>query len=246
MPLPLVLLHPFPFDGTFWNPVAARLAADRAVHAPEFPGFGAAPPVDAPSIDAVADAVADRIGVQCPAGRAVVCGVSMGGYIALALAARHPGSVAGLILSGTRAEADDAAARAGRHAGAERVLGGDRGGFLDELIPRAVAPANPGALAAVAAIAALQTPEAIAGALVAMAGRPDRVADLPAMDMPALVLRGSEDALIPAGSAAALQAGLPDAQGHAVPGAGHLIPVERPGLFVELAAGLLARADRTG
>lgn len=246
MPPPLVLLHPFPFDGTFWNPVAARLAADRAVHVPEFPGFGVAAPVRDPSIDGAADAVAERIGAQCPGGRAVVCGVSMGGYIALALAARHPGRVAGLILSGTRAEADDAAGRAGRHAGADRVLAGDRAGYLDELIPGAVAPGNHDALATVAGIAAVQTPEAIAGALLAMARRADRVADLPAMDMPALVLRGTEDALIPAASAATLQAGLPDAVGHTVPGAGHLIPAERPAVFLELAAELLARADRAG
>jgi pimeloyl-ACP methyl ester carboxylesterase len=104
-PTPLVLLHPFPLDASFWAPVAPLLAADREVVTLEFPGLGAAPPAEAPSVDGYADLVAERIAVM-RGGRAAVCGLSLGGYAALSLAARRPAGVAALVLADTRAVAD--------------------------------------------------------------------------------------------------------------------------------------------
>lgn len=103
-PLSLVLLHPFPLDAGFWNAVRPALSADRPVVACEFPGLGSAPMAEEPSVDGFADSVAATIAAECPQGRAVVCGLSLGGYVALALAARHPERVAALVLADTRAE----------------------------------------------------------------------------------------------------------------------------------------------
>jgi pimeloyl-ACP methyl ester carboxylesterase len=121
---PLVLLHAFPLERSMWRPVAARTAA-AGVPAVlvDLPGLGESPlPDGAPDLAVSADAVAgalDALGVP----RAVVAGVSMGGYVALALARRHPGRLAGLALVDTKAEADGDAARATRERVAAAVEG---------------------------------------------------------------------------------------------------------------------------
>jgi pimeloyl-ACP methyl ester carboxylesterase len=230
--LPIVLLHPFPLDARFWEPVAPSLGIDRDVIAPDFPGLGQAPLEDAPSVDGFASA---------PAGRAIVCGLSLGGYAALALAAHHPERVAALVLADTRAEPDTPEAREGRHAGARSVREEGPAPFLDDFVPRLVAPGAAASRAAARAIADGQEPEGIARALEALAGRADRRPDLPAMDVPALVIVGSEDALTPVPFSEVLVAGLPDAELVVVPGAGHLTALEAPGAFTAAVEGFLAR-----
>src|SRR5688572_9753034 len=98
MPDGLVLLHAFPLDSSMWRPQVEALGGTVPVVTPEFPGFGGTAAA-APEgyMDAAADAAAsamDAAGVQ----RAVVCGLSMGGYAALAFWRRHPDRVAGLVL----------------------------------------------------------------------------------------------------------------------------------------------------
>ena len=240
-PTPLVLLHPFPLDAGFWSAVRPALADDRPVIACEFPGLGAAAPEEHPSIDGFADSVADVIARRAPDGRAAVCGLSLGGYVALALAARHPQRVAALVLADTRAEDDAPEARSGRHASAVRVRTEGAGGFLDEFTARLVAPGDHASLGAARAIADAQDPEAIARALEALAGRADRRADLPGMTMPALVIVGSEDVLTPLGCAQTLVEGLPDAELLVIPGSGHLSALEHPTAFSDGVRGFLAR-----
>lgn len=236
---PLVLLHPFPLDAGFWSVVAPALADDRPVVALDFPGLGEAAPAERPSVDGFADAVAETI-AALPGGRAAVCGLSLGGYVALALAARHPGRVAGLVLADTRAEPDAPEARQGRLDSAARVRAEGAAGFLDEFIPRLVAPGDHASLHAVRAIADSQPPEAIARALEALAGRADRRPDLPAMAVPALVIVGSEDGLTPPALSEAMVAALPDAELLVIDGAGHLTAVERPAEFSRAVRAFLA------
>ncbi|MEW6583773.1 MAG: alpha/beta fold hydrolase, partial [Actinomycetota bacterium] len=213
--------------------------AGVAVLAPEFPGFGGAPPEEAPTIAGVADRVAAQIAATA-AGRAVVCGLSMGGYVALAVAARHPARVARLVLASTRADADDAAARAGRDAAIARVRGGDLAGWRDEFVPRVLAADAPdGVLRAVRDIAARQTPGAVAAALAALRDRPDRRGDLAAVRVPALAVWGDRDRVTPREAMEAIAAGIPDARLAVIPGAGHMTAIERPEEFAEAIGPLL-------
>jgi pimeloyl-ACP methyl ester carboxylesterase len=211
------------------------------VRAPEFPGLGHAPPEKAPTIDGVADRVATAIRAM-PGRRAVVCGLSMGGYVALSLAVRHPDTVVALVLASTRAEADDDASRAARNAGIARIRGGDLEGYLDELVPRLLAADAPAELLArVREIAAGQSPEAVAAALGALRDRRDRSGDLAAISVPALILWGAADRITPRPAAQALAAGIPAARLEGIGGAGHLLALEQP---EAVAAALRSVADQ--
>ncbi len=240
-PTPLVLLHPFPLDATFWGPVAPLLAADREIVTLEFPGLGAAPAVDAPSVNGWADAVAAEIAGMHGA-RAAVCGLSLGGYAALSLAARHPDRPACLVLANTRAEPDTPEAAEGRRRSAAQVRASGRAAFLDDFMSRMVAPGNAAAGEAARAIADRQGPEGIAGALEALAGRADRRPDLPGIAAPALVIVGADDVVTPLPFAETLAAGIPDAELVVIEGAGHLTALERPEEFAA-AVGAFLRAS---
>jgi 3-oxoadipate enol-lactonase len=239
---PLVLLHAFPLDAGLWSGVLPELSADRTVVTPEFPGLGSAAVRPGPTVDGFADEIAERI-AGLPGGRAAVGGLSLGGYVALALAARHPERVAALVLSNTRAEPDTEEAAAGRHASAAQVRNGGLSQFLDGFVPRMVATGDLAALHATRAIADAQDPEGVAGALEALAGRADRRPDLAAMAMPALVIAGSEDGLTPPVLSEAMVAALPDARLHLVAGAGHLTALERPEEWAATVRPFLAGLD---
>lgn len=239
--LPLVLLHPFPLDAGFWSAVVPHLSADRPVLTPEFPGLGSAAPEDHPTVDGFADAIAELVAREAPGGRAALCGLSLGGYVALAVAARHPGRVAALVLADTRAEADTPEAREGRHASAAQVRGEGLAPFLDGFVPRLVAAGDHASLTAARAIAEAQDPEAVARALDALAGRTDRVADLPGIAAPTLVLVGEVDALTPLAFSQTMARGIPGAELAVIPGAGHLSAIERPDEFAAAVRGFLER-----
>src|SRR5205823_1317350 len=117
----LLLLHGWPMDSWMWTDQRDGLADEVTVVAPDLPGFGDAPSAgEVMTMDAAADhaiGALDEAGVD----RAVVCGLSMGGYVALALWRRHHARVAGFVFANTRAGADDEAGRARRRALAERL-----------------------------------------------------------------------------------------------------------------------------
>ena len=113
----LVLLHGYPFDHTMWERVIRGLGSDRKVIAPDLRGFGSPPGSAEPSLDSMADDVAGKFN-----GMAFVAGFSMGGYVALALAERHPHKIAGLALINSQAAADTEEVRNARRSMIDKVL----------------------------------------------------------------------------------------------------------------------------
>jgi pimeloyl-ACP methyl ester carboxylesterase len=237
-----VLLHAFPFDRSMWIPVASRLAdATVSVVTVDLPGSGESPlPAGAPSLDLCAAGVVDvldRVGAE----RAVVAGVSMGGYVALALARSRPERVAGLALVDSRSGADSEQVRANRERIAAAVEGaaGTRAllPMLDGLLGATTRQRRPDLVELVRAGLVAARPDAVAWLQRAMAARPDSTDLLPGLPGPAAVLVGAEDVLAPPDTAHAMAAALLDGVLTVLPRVGHLSPLEDPD---GVAAALLA------
>ena len=235
---PIVLLHAFPQTSAMWREVAESLTGRYEVLTPNLPGFGDAPLHDW-TVDTAADSVAELLADRP---RAIVGGCSMGGYVALAFARRHPARLAGLVLMNTRAEADTLDAKASREINLKLVAEQGTGALVDKMMPRLLGKTThatrPDIVRQVREIACQQSPAAITAALIALRDRPDATADLKQISVPTLVLYGEDDELIPPEVAQSLAAAIPGAEWGGIAACGHLSPWEAPDV---VAAAILAR-----
>ena len=230
----LLLIHGFPLDHRLWAAQMSGLASVARVIAPDLRGQGRSETSAGPlTMDQQADdlaALLDHLGIA----RAVVAGLSMGGYIAFAFWRRHAGRVRALVLADTRAEPDSVVARASRDQAIARVRQTGAAAYADEMLPRLLSPgslADPRIAAAAHKVMAEQPVSGIIGALGGLRDRADSRPTLPTITVPALVLAGEMDMLTPPAEGAALAAAIPGAQFAVVPRAGHLSPLENPRAF---------------
>lgn len=229
---PVVLLHAFPLSRVIFERQRNDLAAGYHVVTPDLRGFGESPlGEEGPSLDLMADDVAallKNLGLE----RAVVGGLSMGGYVAMAMLRRHPQMISGLLLIDTKASADTPEARDNRLRIAEQVLQEGTAvlqPMTDQLLGRTTRAERPGVVAEVRRWLDQAAPEAVAWAQRAMAERPDSFATLAGHDIPAAVVVGEEDTLSPPDDAAAMAQAFPrEAVTYVIPRVGHLSTVEDP------------------
>lgn len=238
----LVLLHAFPFDRRMWSEELARLSDGRRVVALDLRGFGESPLWGEPTIDELGDdvvALLDELGVPM----ASVCGLSMGGYVALSMVERHRSRVAALVLADTRSAADSDVARAAREATMRQVRSDGPASFLDGVAERLLSRHASEDLRQRVRDLCVERAETILAATRAMAHRPDRTALLSRIDCPTLVVCGGEDTTSPAPEMRSLAAQIPDAEYVEIAGAGHLSNLEAPDRFDEALARFLAAHD---
>lgn len=239
----LLLVHAFPVDASMWDDQVGALGDEVDIVAPSLPGFGGTPAVgDILTMDTAADFVAgelDRAGVE----RAVVCGLSIGGYVAFSLWRRHRNRIAGLILADTRAEPDDHTGKDRRRAVAEKARTEGSGAIADNPPPLLSDHAAPELWDRIKESIRRQPGEAIAAASLGMAERPDSRPILPEIEVPTAVVVGSEDAITPPPMSEAMAQAMPAADLAVIQGAGHLSNVEAPAEFVTTVRDLLARVS---
>ena len=233
---PVVLLHAFPLSRAMWRPQVEALRDVYRVITPDLPGFGTSHGfAGTPSVDAMADAVADLLD-RVPVGEPVVLGgLSMGGYVALAFARRHAHRLRGLVLADTRSEPDNEEGRANRDKMIALALTGPPGAVLEQMLPRLLGPRTvrerPEVEEEVRRIGADQHSAGIVAALQALRDRPDAGPALGSITVPTLVLVGRDDALTPPAMAESLARGIPGARLVVLDGAGHLSNLEQPEAF---------------
>ncbi|GIW88638.1 MAG: alpha/beta hydrolase [Isosphaeraceae bacterium] len=231
---PIVLLHGFPLDRTLWEAQVEALASEYRVLAPDLRGHGETPPAgDDYSMEAQAADVLDLLADRGIDGPFVLGGLSMGGYIALALASRVPDRITRLLLIATRAAADTPEAAANRlRLAAEVERSGDITPVVDAFLPRVLGATSqaerPELVERTRRMMLRTSPAAVAGCLRGMVARPDRVALLPQLPMPTLVLAGAEDPIASPDEGQHMAAALPRGRLVVVPKAGHLLPIEQP------------------
>jgi pimeloyl-ACP methyl ester carboxylesterase len=227
----LILLHAWPLDARMWKNQVVALGADGAVVAPDLPGFGnepAAPPLLDDWARRLSGSLRGR-GVK----NAVVAGCSMGGYVTLALLRVDPELLAGIALVSSRAAADTPVVSAARSATIDRIQrgGGDTRFLVEDsalALSTATRQGRPEVVAAVRAMAADGSSEALIAAYRAIGARPDMTAALAASGVPLTLIAGVDDPIVPIGEARALAASIPRATFTPVPDAGHISPMENP------------------
>ncbi len=241
---PLVFLHAFPFSRLMWRPQVETFRDVARVITPDLRGFGGTQGGSGPpSIDAMADDVAALLDARGVPGPVTILGLSMGGYVALSFAAKFPDRVRALVLSDTRAEGDDDAAKAKRDAQIELVTSKGTRALVDTLVPAMVSSKSEAVVAELLAIASIQSPLGIAKALAALRDRPDRLSFLPSIKARTLVVVGEEDTVTPKAFAETLAREIPNAELAVIAGAGHIASLERPKEWNDAVRLFLARVS---
>jgi pimeloyl-ACP methyl ester carboxylesterase len=231
---PLLLIHGWPHNRTLWAGQTSGLATQAHCIAPDLRGFGATSVRGPYSIDQYADdlaALLDALGIE----RAVPCGLSMGGYVALAMLRRHRARVRALILTSTRATADTPEGREKRARlidfveshGVEALAGRQ----LKAMVGTTTYENRPSVRESLRQMMSIAPTEGVIGALRAMAGRPDATGLLATIDFPTLVIGGAEDTFTPPDELRTMAAQIPHSRFELLAGGGHVCAYERPGAF---------------
>jgi 3-oxoadipate enol-lactonase len=233
---PLLLIHGYPLNRSMWQPQLEGLSSLTRIIAPDLRGFGDSNPMEGIyTMDLLARDCAsllDHLEITQPV---VVCGLSMGGYVAMAFARLYPNRMAGLVLTSTRAGADTPETQANRLASAEQVLKEGIKPVVDAMLPKLLAPdtytKETQLVYRVKSILERTSVAGARGALLGMKERPDSHQSLKHLDLPALVIHGEDDQIIPTSEAQQMHADLKDSWLVILPSSGHLPNLEQPALF---------------
>ena len=232
----LLLIHGFPLSSQMWDPQLDDIAEFARVIAPDLRGHGQSDSVPGPySIPQLADDCADLLDHLNVATPFVVCGLSMGGYIALEFYRRYPEQVAGLILAATRAGADSVEGKAGRDKAAELAKNEGATAVSSGMLSKMLAPENYASdeelVEYVEDVMSTASLNGVVGALAAMRDRVDSTPMLSEINVPVLIIHGADDQLIPLAEAEAMHQAIPNSELVIVPDAGHLPNLEQPDIF---------------
>ncbi len=244
-PRPLLLLAGLASDNNSWGPAIPGLREGRRLIAPDNRGCGRTNPQNAlVSIPAMADdalAVLDACGV----GEADVLGHSMGGLIALDLAARYPGRVRRLVLAASCAAPAPRTQALMLQMADAREAGMDKAQWFRLLFAWLFAPAffrDPAAIEEAAALSVAypfaQSDAGFRAQLGALHGY-DALAHCPQIRAPTLILCGGEDVLFTPAQSRASFAAIPDQRAIVLPDAAHSLHWDQPDAFNATVANFL-------
>ncbi len=224
----VVFLHAFPLRGEMWEPnIGTRPDGWRAV-APDLRWEAG---VTMPDLAGDVIDLLDHLEVT----RAVVVGCSMGGYVLFEMLKSAPRYISAVGLVSTRPGADNEEGRTNRQ---KMIDQADRDG--SEAIAALMAPKllgsttlreRPDLVKHVRNLIEKNTPGEIKAAVSAMMERSDSTPLLPKIDVPALVIHGTEDTLIPPAEAEAMHRAIRNSALELITSSGHLPNLEQPASF---------------
>ena len=250
---PMLLLHAFPLSADQWLPQLTRVAPGWRAIAPDHRGFhGTGPafgmsdePVTMETYAADALELLAHLGVE----RTAVAGLSMGGYVAMALARLAPQRLDALVLADTRATADTEEGRAGRDRMIDLAQREGAAGVAREMLPKLLGETThrhqPDLAHVIQHVIEQNPPAGIVAGLQAMKSRPDSFEMLTALSCPVTIICGDEDRLTPVADSEAMHRAMPGSTLVVLPRAGHLSNLEAPdGFTAALYAVASAPAER--
>jgi pimeloyl-ACP methyl ester carboxylesterase len=230
---PLVLLHSFGHNKNMWAPQLTHfLERGFRVVAPDMPGHGDSSFDPAHhSVDQIARSYVEwfeALGVR----RAILAGISMGGYVALRMWAHKRDLIGALVLSNTKAERDSDEIVARRRSQIANIHQHGLAEFIRTGAPRRLSAVTieqrPWVLDHITMMNFTVSAEANAATLEAMAVKPDDTATLATIDVPTLITSGSDDIFIPKTAAGVLERGIRGAQLRVIRDTGHVSSLENP------------------
>lgn len=228
----LIFLHGFPFDATMWNAQIEALKNDYYCVAYDIRGLGNSKVDSAQfTMESFVDdleEVMDTLSLNKP----VVCGFSMGGYIALRAVERFESKFSALILCDTISHADSNEGKLKRAAAIKSIdaqgLAPFVDGFVDKCFGEAFKKKSHSYLVQLKAQMSALNPLGVKASLLAMAGRTDTTENLAKIAIPTLVCCGEEDSITPFNVVKAMTQGIHGSRFIAIPQSGHVAPVENP------------------
>jgi 3-oxoadipate enol-lactonase len=228
---PVVLIHGYPFNRTLWNEQVAALSNSYRVIAPDLRGFGESDSSDGPAtMDRMARDVVELLD-ELEISSAVIGGLSMGGYVALAFYKQFPSRVRALVLADTRAQGDSAEAKQTRAQQAEKALTEGMAGIADAMLQKLLTPETvskrPEIVKRVRDMMLKTKPAGTAAALLGMAERDDQTPSLSSITAPTLILVGVEDAITPLADSQKMHDAISNSRFVALENAGHVSNLER-------------------
>jgi pimeloyl-ACP methyl ester carboxylesterase len=236
---PILFLHAFPLNRSMWKSQIDALLKEQRYRlvSLDWRGFGESDIGSGVStMEQLADDVAglmDILGMQ----NAILCGLSMGGYVAFAFLRKYPQRVSGLILSDTRPGADNEEGKANREKVALLAESQGPAAIADLQLPRLISDDtrthHPEVETAIRQMIYAATAQGIAAASRGMAQRSDSTDLLPTISCPTLVLVGENDPLTPPSVAQDYASHISGAQFTVLPSAGHLSNLEQPQAFLD-------------
>jgi len=226
----LVFIHAFPLHSAMWDAQFEALSEKLFVVRYDIRGFGKSASADTHfTIEQYVDDLVQMLD-ELALKNVVLCGLSMGGYIAMRFAERHPERLRGLILADTKSEADSNEAKIKRAQAVAVIKGKGLEAFLKPFIQGAVK--NPAAHADKLLKWGMESsPDAVMGALLALAARTDTTGSLTRFTFPALIIVGENDTITPPDQAERLARTIPGATLVKIDSAGHLSNLEQPQKF---------------
>jgi len=236
---PVVFLHGVGSDKSVWHPQLKAFARERRAIAFDYPGYGDSDPApEGTTREDYAEAVLSGmrdLGIA----RAHICGLSLGGVVAIALHAADPDACASLILADTFAVHPDGQAIYDRSVAASEDMRALAEGRVDVLLAQ---PAAPAVRTEVVGTMAKIHPAAfrIGAEAVWLADQRDRVHEI---RVPTLVICGAQDHVTSPALSHELTRLIPGARFEQIEGAGHLTNLEKPEEFNTLVGAFIRGVD---
>ncbi len=233
----VILLHPFPLNHHFWDPVCVQLSTQYRVIAPDLRAHGESEMGEDP---VTMQKLADDLSELCRRERinkGFFVGVSIGGYLLFEFWRRYRDQVAALVLANTRPGAENAEGKASRLQLADRVLHEGRDNFIEEMLSKLMSQATrtnrPDLVDVTRRMMQSMSAEDIAGVQRGMAERADSVATLSTINVPTLLIAGDEDS-IPLSEFELMRQHISGSRLQVIAQAGHYAALEKPVEFVGL------------
>lgn len=232
--LAVLLIHAFPMNEKMWDQQVAALKKDYRVLTLDIRGFGRSELNHPYTLEFVVDDVIELLD-HLKIDKAVICGLSMGGFVALRAVQRNPERFRGVVLADTKSEPDLDSSRLGRYKGIRLIEEKGLSVFVDEFISKSLAPMPDGkkspTFTTAKSIAMANKVSGVEAGLLALTTRTDTSPELGKIQVPTLILQGELDSVIPMEAAKALNEKIRDSKLIVIPGAGHLSNLDNPQEF---------------